>query len=274
MNARSDFFSMPRFLKCLRLTLAENYRLLLMLTIISFCALCVMIPLFCNAGLSYYEEDLSRLPFIVVEGGGEIMDEMVVMISLAFTYVGGAAGAFSLMRMSSKQGRQRFLLLPASRTEKYLASVVHILVIWLLFFVTFCIADFLRVVVYEAIYPSLAPYIYPLISNPEKYVRSQNIPISFLSFSLLAQSFLRLGTLFWRSHPYIKTAAALLLTVIIGALTGSLFLESVMPNGYYYPRYAAFTDERLWFSLFIGATLFNEWLVYLRLNETEITDKR
>ncbi len=273
MKTTSDFFSVPRFLAYLRVLWAESGKRMLLLILLGFVVLCIFhfTNFFNVARLELYAEQ----PHLVASRSADFMLGTVLKTSaMVFAILLVITPVLSLPNRGDKGGMQSFLLLPASRFEKYLGSLTFTLVSVLLTCLVCVAADFARLGYISAVYPTLAGYIHPILTDLSVSDGNDGVVLMFCLMGIaFGIAFFRVGRTFFKRWAVLKTMAAS--TVFSFVLTWML-ANGVLdfPSEYNYPRAEAIypKDEiLLWhISILIFVTvLVFEYCVYKRLGENE-----
>ncbi len=272
MTHTSDFFCAQRFLQYLRTLLTSNGKRLLLLMLLIFLGLCIwhFTYGFEFNTLSLYAKEphrISRFPT-------DFMMDRCLLASLLALLTSLVIGvAMSLPDRRNKGTVQRFLLLPASRFEKYTGGLTLMCILFLLTCAIIVVADYARVAYISAVYPTLKDYVHPIIIDIDwsMIVEPEEARPFFLTIPLFCISLLRLGRVFFKRLALLKSSALILAgTFLVAWIRFDVFWS----HGYVYPRikeiYADYGTEYLHLNIFLLAcTLFHEWLVYKRLGDIE-----
>ncbi len=273
MNHTSDTFSAPRFLAYLRLLWQAKGKQMLAVAFALLTILCIFFFVICGNDLDFLATNPHFIGEKCLSGGYDIIhDHCVASITFMLIIYSLYAIWVSLKDVRSKEKRMRFLTLPVSRFEKYAGSLAILLFAGVLFLAACAIADGIRIVVYEQIYPTL-PYFRSLIM-PLGRDLSESDTLLFLAILLCNLTILRYALL---CNPWKVIAAGIAYDAI---MTGSLLLtvELFYEDGYYYPRMAFFIEFFRESSnivlLLLAFTLFHEWMVFMRFGELKMSKKK
>ncbi len=273
MTHTSDFFCAQRFLQYLRTLLTSNSKRLLLLMLLIFLGLCIWYFTygFDASTLSFYAKEpyrVSRFPTDFMMSICLKASFLALLTSLAFGIV------ITLPDRRDKGAVQRFLLLPASRFEKYMGGLALMCILLLLTCAIIVLADYARIAYISAVYPPLKDCVHSIITDVDwsMIVDPKESTSVLLMIFLFCISLLRLGRVFFKRLALLKSSALILAgTFLAGWLTfESLYYDS----RYVYPRseeiYADAGIANLHLNIFLLAcTLFHEWLVYKRLGDIE-----
>ncbi len=276
MNVQSDFFSPARFGRYLNLCAVEQLRPMLLVGAVGFGVLLIFLFSFTMENYAYLAENPERLAHYVKYGRSLDGEEGTAIFMIAAYAVTVFAATFSLQQLKNREERLHFFLLPASRFEKYLGSLAAVLAFWGLFLLVFTAADFVFLTVAKAAYPTLASLLKPSLLTIS-WESHRNIIMGNGAALLFLLSSIRFGTLVWPRHSLLLTLGVLFL-LGLGALWAIEWMNNAwFSSVYFYPRAASLghIDEAAWL-LGVSAcwTLFLEGLIYFRLGETEVVNRR
>ncbi len=276
MNVQSDFFSPARFGRYLNLRAAEQLRPMLLVGAVGFGVLLICFFCLTMESYAYLASNPESLGHSVRYGWSLDGGEGKAIFLIAAYAVTVFAATFSLQQLKKREERLHFFLLPASRFEKYLGSLAAVLACWGLFLLVFTAADLVCLTVAKAAYPPLASLLNPSLLTIS-WERHRYIIMGNGAAMLFLLSSIRFGTLVWPRHSLLLTLGTLFL-LGLGALWAIQWMDDAwFPSGYFYPRAASlgYIDETPW--LLGGSacwTLFLEGLIYFRLGETEVVNRR
>ena len=166
--------------------------------------------------------------------------------------------------------------------SRWLVSIVVLLVV---FFITFELADYTRVLVYSLIYPDVKEVILPvnlgdLVGSGKRwYLFHKTYELTLvLSIYCFVQSLFVLGSSVWPKNSFLKTFVSVtiivLIYVLVGMLVGDmLFSGSSKDYGYIF---SSITKEQVTVMVTVGFMLFafvNWTLAYFRFKESEIVQR-
>ncbi len=273
MTHTSDFFSAQRFLQYLRTLLTSNGKRLLLLMLLIFLGLCIWYFTygFDASTLSFYAKEphrVSRFPTDFMMSICLKASFLALLTSLAIGIV------ISLPDRRDKGAVQRFLLIPASRFEKYMGGLALMCILFLSTCAIIVLADYARIAYISAVYPTLKDCVHSIITDVDwsMIVDPKESTSVLLMIFLFFTSLVRLGRVFFKRMALLKSSALIFTGTF---LVVWLSVEDILfPHGYVYPRfeeiYAYDCTIHLHFDIFFLATLlFHEWLVYKRLGDIE-----
>ena len=188
--------------------------------------------------------------------------------------------------MKSKTNRLSVLMTPATPFEKFFSRwLVSTVVLLVVFFITFELADYTRVLVYSLIYPDVKEVILPvnlgdLVGSGKRwYLFHKTYELTLvLSIYCFVQSLFVLGSSVWPKNSFLKTFVSVtiivLIYVLVGMLVGDmLFSGSSKDYGYIF---SSITKEQVTVMVTVGFMLFafvNWTLAYFRFKESEIIQR-
>ena len=178
------------------------------------------------------------------------------------------------------------LMTPATPFEKFFSRwLVSTVVLLVVFFITFELADYTRVLVYSLIYPDVKEVILPvnlgdLVGSGKRwYLFHKTYELTLvLSIYCFVQSLFVLGSSVWPKNSFLKTFVSVtiivLIYVLVGMLVGDmLFSGSSKDYGYIF---SSITKEQVTVMVTVGFMLFafvNWTLAYFRFKESEIVQR-
>ena len=199
---------------------------------------------------------------------------------------GCLSGSLTMEKMKSKTNRLSVLMTPATPFEKFFSRwLVSTVVLLVVFFITFELADYTRVLVYSLIYPDVKEVILPvnlgdLVGSGKRwYLFHKTYELTLvLSIYCFAQSLFVLGSSVWPKNSFLKTFVSVtiivLIYVLVGMLVGDmLFSGSSKDYGYIF---SSITKEQVTVMVTVGFMLFafvNWTLAYFRFKESEIIQR-
>ena len=163
--------------------------------------------------------------------------------------------------------------------------MVSTVVLLVVFFITFELADYTRVLVYSLIYPDVKEVILPvnlgdLVGSGKRwYLFHKTYELTLvLSIYCFVQSLFVLGSSVWPKNSFLKTFVSVtiivLIYVLVGMLVGDmLFSGSSKDYGYIF---SSITKEQVTVMVTVGFMLFafvNWTLAYFRFKESEIVQR-
>lgn len=255
----NNFFSAKRFGLVFRNDFLENKKLYFLGLLFVF-GIVLIVAL--GVGGVLYEEECKLLykGILSVNNYDPMHVNMLALFymgSIVFTCV---VASFSFSKMKSKQGRIADLTLPASHFEKFLVRRLNTVVLNMLAFViVFFIADFLRVVIFEILYPDLSISLTSIINDVPSDGR-RLFKMWFFNLVLL-QSIYFLGSVCMPKYSLIKTFVVVMLVTICYSV---LLMWLVVMNDT-----SLRTNENIeyWYS---GMTIINYIVAYYRYRESEV----
>ncbi len=189
-------------------------------------------------------------------------------------------------KMKSKTNRLSVLMTPATPFEKFFSRwLVSTVVLLVVFFITFELADYTRVLVYSLIYPDVKEVILPvnlgdLVGSGKRwYLFHKMYELTLvLSIYCFVQSLFVLGSSVWPKNSFLKTFVSVTIIVLIYVLVGMsvgdmLFSGSSKDYGYIF---SSITKEMSAAMTTVGFMLFafvNWTLAYFRFKESEIIQR-
>ena len=199
---------------------------------------------------------------------------------------GCLSGSLTMEKMKSKTNRLSALMTPATPFEKFFSRwLVSTVVLLVVFFITFELADYTRVLVYSLIYPDVKEVILPvnlgdLVGSGKRwYLFHKTYELTLvLSIYCFVQSLFVLGSSVWPKNSFLKTFVSVtiivLIYVLVGMLVGDmLFSGSSKDYGYIF---SSITKEQVTVMVTVGFMLFafvNWTLAYFRFKESEIVQR-
>lgn len=261
MNTKNNFFDLARFALYLRMQWSIHKRAIFFSYLLAYGLLVFTYCWYCYIMYSslYGREYAVYDPCWLYVGAVGIC-YLVFMSALA--------GARSFSILGTKLGRLSFFTLPASTFEKFLGSLLGVIILQVVSYGVVVLADLTRVAVFSTVYDE-ATFV---------------LPVQFIYWLnscwgvLLASSFMQLGAVCWQRLPSLKTGVVLfcmvLLILFVVFLKDKLFCYSE----FCYPRQdwlgEVFFRNGLSAKLAMGIiTLFNWVITYFRLKETDLVHR-
>ncbi len=143
---------------------------------------------------------------------------MTFVFALCVTF----SGSYMSSGLNKKQHREAFLMVPATQLEKYMLRWLYVVILIPVgIFLSFCLADVLRMLIMFAIGPHefvsvLSGFSKSYVINIEDGQWLWSLSFLFVSALLFTQSFYILGGVLFRRHQFILTSVAgILLSVVI-----------------------------------------------------------
>lgn len=257
------FFSPVRFCKVCKKDLLESWKTNLWRFVILYAVLAAMIVMFYFKGTALHAGATSLLIFVVM----------------------GCVYASSVMeKMTTRQKRIAYLMLPATSFEKYLSRMLYSLVLYTVAFaVAFELADLTGAICGAVFSPFHSPDtategLFEFLAGRSRETSGSWTILSWFCLYLFFHSCFILGGNIWYKHPFPKTIAALLVLFIIYTKVASWSAEFFLDG----PRLglelregeSGFQGFVSGLSLvFIGFALFNWTLAYYRFKEAEVINR-
>ena len=273
---KDTFFSLPRFMNLCRKEMVENWRSNVLRMVLMYGVMAVVLVW---NGYFEYRGTYSHE-----------RDPMWIFLLIAFIWglwgFGCLSASFTMEKMKSKTSRTSMLMVPATPFEKFFSRwLVSTVVLLVVFFITFELADYTRVLVYSLIYPDVKEVILPvnlgdLVGSGKRwYLFHKTYELTLvLSIYCFVQSLFVLGSSVWPKNSFLKTFVSVtiivLIYVLVGMLVGDmLFSGSSKDYGYIF---SSITKEQVTVMVTVGFMLFafvNWTLAYFRFKESEIIQR-
>lgn len=135
---------------------------------------------------------------------------MTFIFALCVTF----SGSYMSSGLNKKQHREAFLMVPATQLEKYMLRWLYVVILIPVgIFLSFCLADVLRMLIMFAIGPHefvsvLSGFSKSYVINIENGQWLWGLAFLFASALLFTQSFYILGGVLFRRHQFILTSVA------------------------------------------------------------------
>lgn len=257
------FFSPARFREVCKKDLLESWKTNLWRFVILYAVLATFIVLF------YLQGDPSKA---------------IVFSLLVFAVMGCAYASSVMEKMSTREKRIAYLMLPATSFEKYLSRLLYSLVLYTAaFIVAFGLADLTGSIVAAVFSPfgSLESAMAGLFDFLSTSPHDGTGPVLFTDLVILYfffHSCFILGGNIWYKHPFPKTIAALLVMLIIYAKVVSWSAEWFTNDRFLHYAIRESTQEYGSFMygvniVLVVITLFNWTLAYYRFKEAEVVNR-
>lgn len=278
----NNFFNLSRFGLLCRKEFFENRKGIVLRMLAFFGMMLLFFLLYSISEYSNFEHNYTLITHYLKFGTDPVWGvETGIGYFFIMLYCGFTASLI-MQKMECKMGRIALLTTPVSSFEQYLCRWVYAVPITIIFcFLSFLLADYMRVVISQTIYPELANVI--KFVDITKFFSSGNLEMSsgdkkilgfFVSVFFLVQSFFVLGGVVWPKNSFVKT----FLFCIIVPLVYMLFFNSIggflyKPDTFEYPKERLFISEYshwIWFAFSGCATVFNWVLAYYRFKESEV----
>lgn len=204
--------------------------------------------------------------------------EALMSTSAIFAYLFSALAAGSATKtMRNRSTRLPYLMIPASQFEKFLASVVFAVP---LFIIGYTLAMYLGQIFASILYPAF-------FWNSEHHISisnwlcdiftTQGSSLKWALFTLLAnQSIYFLGGIVWGKNPFFKTTGVLAALIFICSQLGVAVGFIIFANSNFLLDDDVFSEETI-SAIFTVCSwifiIFNYSVAYLRLKELEIINR-
>ena len=280
---KDTFFSLPRFMNLCRKEMVESWKSNVLRIVLLYGVMTVV--LVWNGYFAYRTHDSVRFLERHMEADPAWGFILIAFLWFLFGF-GCLSGSLTMKKMKSKTNRLSVLMTPATPFEKFFSRwLVSTVVLLVVFFITFELADYTRVLVYSLIYPDVKEVILPvnlgdLVGSGKRwYLFHKTYELTLvLSIYCFVQSLFVLGSSVWPKNSFLKTFVSVtiivLIYVLVGMLVGDmLFSGSSKDYGYIF---SSITKEQVTVMVTVGFMLFafvNWTLAYFRFKESEIVQR-
>ena len=173
------------------------------------------------------------------------LDGAVVLNTMVFMVICVIGGCWIINNMRTKEQRITFIMLPASRLEKFVARAFYVTVVWaVMAFAAYCLADVFRILmslvmgvhVVGCTIPRFLSqifddYIVPyFIINKSSWVEMLLLA-AYCSWVFWIHSIYVLGGVFFRRRQFVLTSCFNFLLAIAGTLVASVLLKNYLAVG-------------------------------------------
>jgi hypothetical protein len=212
----NQFFDMQRWLLLLRKHWGENRKTMLLAVI-------------AIAGLQ-----LVWYFLYLLMNRGRPLDEFMQLLTFFFgLYLAGCLYASMLFSdLATKPKGINFMMIPASRFEKLLCTLVFGVV---LFFIVYTLVFYIVDIPVVKLANSVPQKVINIFAGPsDKPFADRNQSFYFLLIFFALQSAFALGSVYAPKFSFIKTSLVILIICVFTALLIGKVLDPLMPEGYFY----------------------------------------
>ena len=157
---KDTFFSLPRFMNLCRKEMVESWKSNVLRIVLLYGVMTVV--LVWNGYFAYRTHDSVRFLERHMEADPAWGFILIAFLWFLFGF-GCLSGSLTMEKMKSKTNRLSALMTPATPFEKFFSRwLVSTVVLLVVFFITFELADYTRVLVYSLIYPDVKEVILPV----------------------------------------------------------------------------------------------------------------
>lgn len=271
---KDTFFSWSRFMNLCRKDMVESWKSHLLRVIMMYGVMAIV--LVWNGYFEYQRME---------EAG---VDPCWNFIQFAFMFglfgFGLLSASFTMEKLKTKTGRLSMLMTPATSFEKYFSRwFVFTIVFLTVFFITFKLADYTRVLLYSVTYPekkAIAPFLFSHMIDggtaDRHYSMFQNERQLFLWIAcyFFLQSCFVLGSTIWPKNSFIKTVSTGVFISVVYGLIVALTIKAFIPEHFSYdPDISQRTVENIVYCIAFFFTVVNWTLAYFRFKESEIINR-
>lgn len=249
-----QLFSCKRFWAYLRVFYIESkYNLMLKFALLSF-----------------------AVGFVMSISGNSL--NFVTLTAMLFIFAIVTANSYSI-NFVQRVNKIKFLLIPVSHFEKFLAMVLHLFVVIPIFYLlVLLVAQYLAVFITAIITLSMPQFTLPYANIA---LTSDVLPVFAMSYAS-AVSFYLLGSTIWRSNHFLKTTLVMFVVGFAFIIFLSLGLAATSLRGF-----MAATPDGLWsladtgswiwratFVLTLFFTILFLYATYVRIKEMEVNETK
>lgn len=208
------------------------------------------------------------------------INDSIIFFLFAFPITMALSASFAFEGMSSKRKKISFLMTPATTLEKYISQfIIYIFGTSIIFIIGCIIADFVRFLIFSAIYPGYgiiqmipSHYIVELLFDSNFYNTFADNPANlYLLITMFSTSLFFLGSTIWPRFSFVKTFGALSAIFFSNLLLAmSILAKDPLFELIFDDATTAITIVLLALAI---ASIFCFTLAYYRLKESEIIQR-
>ncbi len=200
-------------------------------------------------------------------------------IATSYTFIffiyGTCLASLPFKMLGSPSSAASYLLLPASRSEKFVMSVIKIFFIYV---ILFQLLATISLWASEIIVSLSAPnWKTESLSWPEIILDARTgsafLKIGYFSAFAALQSFFFLGSLVWPNHSWIKTLCAIAAIIAIYILVAIGISEIFYNNNMYFPQPEWIYSRQIPIIVCVITTVVNYTAAFIRLREAETINR-
>lgn len=279
---KDTFFSLPRFMNLCRKEMVESWRSNVLRAVLLYGVMAVVMVW--NGYLVYHTHDSVRFLERYAETDPTWKFILIAFLWFLFGF-GCLSGALTMEKMKSKTNRLSVLMAPATPFEKFFSRwLISTAVFLVVFFITFELADYTRVLVCSLIYPDVKEVILPVnlgdLVGSGKWCLSDEVYklIPLFAMYFFVQSLFVLGSSVWPKNSFLKTFVAVTVIVLIYMLVGMLMKNMLFDgSGKDFSHVFSSTSwKQIFVMMSVGFMFFafvNWALAYFRFKESEIIQR-
>lgn len=280
---KDTFFSLPRFMNLCRKEMVESWRSNVLRMVLLYGVMAVVMVW--NGYLVYRTHDSVRFLERYAETDPAWKFILIAFLWFLFGF-GCLSGALTMEKMKNKTNRLSVLMTPVTPFEKFFSHwLISTAVFLVVFFITFELADYTRVLICSLIYPDVKEVILPvnlgdLVGSGKRWYLFDEVYklIPLFAIYFFVQSLFVLGSSVWPKNSFLKTFVAVTVIVLIYMLVGMLMKNMLFDgSGKDFSHVFSSTSwKQIFIMMSVGFMFFafvNWTLAYFRFKESEIIQR-